>query len=72
MSMFQCSLLLGTFSGWEFIAVLVLILLLFGPKRIPDLMKSLGKGVSSFKEGVHEVEKEVHEASKDKEEDKKD
>ena len=44
---------------WEIIAIVVVVLLLFGGKKIPELMKGLGKGVKSFKEGVKEVEKEI-------------
>ena len=49
---------------WEIIAIVVVILLLFGGKKIPELMKGLGKGVKSFKEGVNEVEKEIQDADK--------
>ena len=49
---------------WEIIARVVVILLLFGGKKIPELMKGLGKGVKSFKEGVKEVEKEIDDAPK--------
>ncbi|MBP5333398.1 MAG: twin-arginine translocase TatA/TatE family subunit [Bacteroidales bacterium] len=49
-------LMLGT---WEIIAIVAVVLLLFGGKKIPELMKGLGKGVKSFKEGMNEVEKEV-------------
>lgn len=55
---------------WEIIAIVLVILLIFGGKKIPELMKGLGKGVKSFKEGVNEVEKEIDEASKDKPETK--
>ena len=48
---------------WEIIAIVAIILLLFGGKKIPELMKGLGKGVKSFKEGVNEVEKEIDNAS---------
>ena len=44
---------------WEIIAIVLVVLLLFGGKKIPELMKGLGKGVKSFKEGVNEVEKEI-------------
>lgn len=44
----------------EIIGIVLVILLLFGAKRIPDLMKSMGKGVKSFKEGMKEVEKEIN------------
>jgi sec-independent protein translocase protein TatA len=40
------------FSGpWEIILVIVIILLLFGPKRLPDLARSLGRSLSEFKKG---------------------
>ena len=40
-------LMLGT---WEIVAIVAVVLLLFGGKKIPELMKGLGKGVKSFKE----------------------
>lgn len=43
----------------EVILIVIVILLLFGAKRIPELMKSMGKGVKSFKEGMKEVEDEI-------------
>lgn len=49
----------------EVIAIVLVALLLFGGKKIPELMKGLGKGVRSFKEGVKDVEKEIEEATKD-------
>ena len=52
-------------QGWEWIILLLLVLLLFGGKKIPELMKGLGKGVKSFKEGMNEVEKDVKEIKKD-------
>ena len=45
-------------KGWEIIIIAVLVLLLFGGKKIPELMKGLGKGVKSFKDGVNGVEEE--------------
>lgn len=42
-------------SGSEWIIILLVILLLFGGKKIPELMRGLGKGVKSFKEGVNEA-----------------
>lgn len=43
----------------EIIVIALIILLLFGGKKIPELMKGLGKGVKSFKEGMNEVEKDL-------------
>ena len=62
-------LIFGLGTG-EIILIVLVFLLLFGAKRIPDLMKSMGKGVKSFKEGMKEVEKEINapdEAAKDSE-----
>ena len=39
----------------EILIIALIILLLFGGKKIPELMKGLGKGVKSFKEGMNEV-----------------
>ena len=47
------------FGTWEIVLIVLVILLLFGGRKIPELMKGLGKGVKSFKEGMNEVEKEI-------------
>ncbi len=46
------SILLGWFGSTEIIIILVIVLLLFGGRKIPELMKGLGKGVKSFKDGL--------------------
>ena len=51
--------------GWEWIIIALVVLLLFGGKKIPELMRGLGKGVKSFKQGMKEVEDEVREIKKD-------
>lgn len=51
--------LLGILGWPELLALAVLVLLLFGGKKIPELMKGLGKGVRSFKDGVNGVEKDL-------------
>lgn len=43
----------------EIVVIVVIVLLLFGGKKIPELMKGLGKGVKSFKQGMNEVEDEI-------------
>jgi sec-independent protein translocase protein TatA len=48
----EFGILLAGLGMWEIILIVLVILLFFGAKRIPDLMKSLGKGVRSFKEGM--------------------
>ena len=45
-------LFLGT---WEIILIVLVVLLLFGGKKIPELMRGLGKGVKSFKDGVNGI-----------------
>lgn len=43
----------------EIIFIVLIVLLFFGGKKIPELMKGLGKGVRSFKEGVKGVENDL-------------
>jgi len=50
----------------EIIIIALVILLLFGGKKIPELMKGLGKGVKSFKAGMEEAEDEISKAIDDK------
>ncbi len=52
-------LFLGNIGLTEILVIALIVLLFFGGKKIPELMKGLGKGVRSFKEGVSEVEKEI-------------
>ena len=52
-------------QGWEWIIIALVVLLLFGGKKIPELMRGLGKGVKSFKQGMKEVEGEMSEIKKD-------
>lgn len=43
-------MILGVFGPWQVIIILAVVLLLFGGKKIPELMKGLGKGVKEFKD----------------------
>lgn len=52
-------LFLGNIGAGEIVIVALVVLLLFGGKKIPELMKGLGKGVKSFKDGLKEVEKDI-------------
>jgi len=58
-------LMIGT---WEIVAIVLVVLLLFGGKKIPELMKGLGQGVKSFKQGMNEVEKEIKDIDKPEQE----
>ena len=51
--------------GWEWIIIALVVLLLFCGKKIPELMRGLGKGVKSFKQGMKEVEDDVKEIKKE-------
>ncbi len=44
----------------EIIIIALVVLLLFGGKKIPELMRGLGKGVKSFKNGMNEIEKDIN------------
>ena len=50
---------LGIVGPWEIVIIALIVLLLFGGKKIPELMKGLGTGVKSFKDGLNEVEKDI-------------
>ncbi|WKZ20292.1 MAG: twin-arginine translocase TatA/TatE family subunit [Candidatus Jettenia sp. CY-1] len=49
-------------GGWEWLIILIVALLIFG-KRLPEVMKSLGRGIVEFKKGVKGVEEDVEESS---------
>lgn len=51
--------LLFGIGNTELIVIVLVIVLLFGGKKIPELMKGLGKGVQSFKQGLNEAKKEI-------------
>ena len=53
-------LFLGSLGGQEIIIIALVILLLFGGKKIPELMRGLGKGVSQFKKGMKDIEDEIN------------
>ena len=52
-------LFLQNLGAGEIIIIALVVLLLFGGKKIPELMRGIGKGVRSFKEGINDVEKEI-------------
>ncbi len=64
-------LLFGNLGTGEIIIIALVVLLLFGGRKIPELMRGLGKGVKSFKDGMNEVEKEIDDVDKPSSEDKK-
>ena len=58
-------LFLQNIGTGEILIVALVVLLLFGGKKIPELMRGLGKGVKSFKEGMNDVRKELDDISAD-------
>ena len=52
-------LLFGNLGTSEVLIIALVVLLLFGGRKIPELMKGIGKGVRSFKEGMTDIEKEI-------------
>ncbi len=53
-------LFLGNLRGTQLLIVVLVVLLLFGGKKIPELMRSLGKGVHSFKQGLNDARDEIN------------
>ncbi len=54
----------------EIIAIVLVILLLFGGRKIPELMRGIGKGVKSFRQGMNEVEEEIKKPLEETDKDK--
>ena len=59
-------LFLGNLGAGEIIVIALIVLLLFGGKKIPELMKGLGKGVRSFKEGMNNIENDIENSGTEK------
>ena len=58
-------LFLGGLGMGELVVIVLIVLLLFGGKKIPELMKGIGKGVKSFKDGVKGIENDINAADDD-------
>jgi len=68
--MINTLLFIGGLGPWEIIGIILVVLLLFGGKKIPELMRGVGKGIKEFKSGIKEdnedaTDKELDENSKD-------
>ncbi len=59
---------MGEFSIWHWLIVLLILILLFGARKIPELMRGVGEGIRSFREGINGTgkAKEVSRAASDK------
>ena len=60
-SLFAVMLPMGVIGPWQWVIIALVIILLFGGKKIPELMHGLGKGVKSFKAGMKDAEKDIQE-----------
>lgn len=56
---FLPAMFLGNMRGWQLIIVLIAVLLLFGGKKIPEMMRQLGRGINSFKQGLNDMRDEI-------------
>lgn len=63
---------LGNIRGMQLIIIILVILLLFGAKKIPDLMRNMGKGVHAFKQGLADAKEEINKPVEKKSEKKSD
>ncbi len=63
---------LGFIGGQEILIILLVVLLLFGGKKIPELMRGLGKGMREYKNAVRNVEDELNPEDDSKNSDSKD
>jgi len=53
-------------GGWEWVIVILAVLLLFGARKIPELARGLGQGIKEFKKATREVTDEIHNAAEEK------
>lgn len=65
------TLFIGGIGMQEVLLIALVVLLFFGGKKIPELMKGLGKGVRSFKEGMNDIEKDIKDIKDTADEEKK-
>ncbi|MFV0305759.1 MAG: twin-arginine translocase TatA/TatE family subunit [Moheibacter sp.] len=54
---------MGKFGGWEILIIVLVVLLLFGGKKIPELMKGLGSGIKEFKDATKDDESKKSDSS---------
>lgn len=56
---------LGGLGGWEILLILMVLLIFFGAKKIPEFAKGLGKGIKEFKNATNEIKEEIEDSVKD-------
>lgn len=60
-------LFIGNLGGWEMVAVVFIVLLLFGGKKIPELMRGLGAGIREFNNAKNAINNEIREGMREAE-----
>lgn len=63
--MLNSILAIGMPGGWELVIIVLVIILLFGAKKIPELAKGLGKGIREFKDATKDIKSEINEGIKE-------
>jgi sec-independent protein translocase protein TatA len=53
----------GMPGGWEWIVIVLFVVIFFGAKKIPEIARGLGKGIREFKDATKEIKKEIEEPS---------
>ena len=61
----QTVLAFGMPGGWEWIIIVLVVVLLFGAKKIPELAKGLGRGIREFKDATKEIKEEIDEGARE-------
>lgn len=56
---------MGSIGGFEWVIVILVVLLLFGAKRIPDLARGLGQGIKEFRKASDDIKKEIDKGKRD-------
>ncbi len=62
--------LFGMPGGWEWILIILLVLVFFGAKKIPELARGLGRGIREFKDATREIKRDIDKAGEVEEEKK--
>ncbi|UII33322.1 twin-arginine translocase TatA/TatE family subunit [Fulvivirga ulvae] len=55
---------LGMPGGWEWVIIILVVLIFFGAKKIPELARGLGRGIREFKDATKEIKKDIDDSSK--------
>ncbi|MCZ6692534.1 MAG: twin-arginine translocase TatA/TatE family subunit [Bacteroidetes bacterium] len=60
----------GGLGGWEILLIVLVLLIFFGAKKIPELARGLGRGIREFKDATKEIKNEIEEGTKEDPKDK--